>query len=374
MDVVGFSKAVQALKREAFDSLSEADFRHMRKMERIGRLFTIVGYATAWIIPNPISAFCISMGIFTRWMLMHHIGHGGYDRVPGVPEHYTSKGFAKGWRRYTQWFDWIIPEGWNYEHNVLHHYHTGEGKDPDLVERHVQFLRNARVPRIAKYVFVFIAGMTWKFTYYAPNTVSVLDPKTRERLKPDDISFITILNVLDLRNPTVRRLWISCYLPYGLWNFVVVPAMFWPLFGTTGALFVLANRVLAEAMTNFHAFLVVGPNHSGDDLFRYAFHFRNKEQFYVTQVLGSVNYHTGTDLVDYAQIWLNYQIEHHLFPDLPMTKYQELQPKVKALCEEHGIPYVQESVFKRFWKMVQICVGTGTMQQADDYQALLAKA
>ena len=27
-------------------------------------------------------------------------------------------------------------------------------------------------------------------------------------------------------------------------------------------------------------------------------------------------------------IWLNYQIEHHLFPDLPMRQYGLIQPRV----------------------------------------------
>jgi hypothetical protein len=38
-------------------------------------------------------------------------------------------------KRATQWFDWMLPEAWNIEHNNLHHYRLGEKYDPDLVER-----------------------------------------------------------------------------------------------------------------------------------------------------------------------------------------------------------------------------------------------
>ena len=33
--------------------------------------------------------------------------HRGYDRVPGAPEERTSRGFAKGKRRFVDWLDWI---------------------------------------------------------------------------------------------------------------------------------------------------------------------------------------------------------------------------------------------------------------------------
>ncbi len=33
-----------------------------------------------------------------------------------------SQRFAQGKRRFIDWFDWILPEAWNYEHNILHHY------------------------------------------------------------------------------------------------------------------------------------------------------------------------------------------------------------------------------------------------------------
>jgi hypothetical protein len=41
------------------------------------------------------------LGRSTRWLLMHHVGHRGYDKVPGVPAKYTSKVFARGWRAWS---------------------------------------------------------------------------------------------------------------------------------------------------------------------------------------------------------------------------------------------------------------------------------
>ena len=34
---------------------------------------------------------------------------------------------------------------------------------------------------------------------------------------------------------------------------------------------------------------------------------------------------------------LSYQIEHHLFPDLPSNRYQEIAPKVQEVFERYGL-------------------------------------
>jgi hypothetical protein len=106
---------IAAISEQAkMDANPEEDLRHLKKMELWGRICTLLGYATAWIIPNPISAFLISQGIFTRWALITHpISHGGYDKIPDVPVRYTSKRYASGWRRFLDWCDWIHPDAWH---------------------------------------------------------------------------------------------------------------------------------------------------------------------------------------------------------------------------------------------------------------------
>lgn len=36
---------------------------------------------------------------------------------------------------------------------------------------------------------------------------------------------------------------------------------------------------------------------------------------------------------------LNYQIEHHLFPYLPHTRYEQISPIIKEHCQRHSVPY-----------------------------------
>ncbi|MFL5865674.1 MAG: fatty acid desaturase family protein, partial [Thermoleophilaceae bacterium] len=49
---------------------------------------------------------------------------------------------------------------------------------------------------------------------------------------------------------------------------------------------------------------------------------------------------------------LGYQVEHHLFPDMPSTRYAEIAPRVKAICQEYGLPYNGGRLGKQ-WGMVQ---------------------
>jgi fatty acid desaturase len=360
MNLHGFYVDMEELRKEVYQTISEEDFRHLKRVEWYGRIASIFGYLTAWIIVNPISAFGMSLGQFTRWLIAHHVTHRGYDKVLNIPDRYTSKNFARGWRRFIDWFDWIHPSAWDYEHNILHHYNTGEDKDPDVAERHTEYLRQLPLPKFIKYCILFLVATSWKITYYAPNTMSVLEPQNGKRIRSENIVFLTFKNIFDFSSAQVMRLWMVCYLPYGLFHFLIVPLLFLPL-GEEAVMTVFFNKILAEIFTNLHSFIVIGPNHTADDLYRFDYHYDDRAEFYVNQVLGSANYTCGTEVVDYLSIWLNYQIEHHLFPDLPMLKYREIQPRVKELCKRHNIPYRQENIFKRLKRMADVCVGKTSM-------------
>jgi NADPH-dependent stearoyl-CoA 9-desaturase len=60
--------------------------------------------------------------------------------------------------------------------------------------------------------------------------------------------------------------------------------------------------------------------------------------WYVRQLTGAANIE-GSPLFHVASGNLGYQVEHHLFPDLPSTRYAEIAPQVKQVCERYGLPY-----------------------------------
>merc|ERR1711871_151028 len=45
--------------------------------------------------------------------------------------------------------------------------------------------------------------------------------------------------------------------------------------------------------------------------------------------------------VNWWMSFLNYQIEHHLFPSMPQFNHPKISPRVKALFEKHGVEYIE---------------------------------
>jgi fatty acid desaturase len=82
------------------------------------------------------------------------------------------------------------------------------------------------------------------------------------------------------------------------------------------------------------------PNHKGMPTLTQA----DQLDFVRRQVLTSRNV-TGSRTVDFLLGGLNYQIEHHLFPNMARPNLRHAQPLVRAFCAHHGLPYVEASLF-----------------------------
>ena len=304
-------------------------------------------------------------------------GHGGYDKCHPNKNRWTRFKFAIGsfWRRACDWFDWMMPEAWNVEHNNRHHYNLSEIHDPDLVEANLSFLRGLQVPVAVKYVIVFFFMMTWKWFYYAPNTYKELKlAKLRREGKPlpkgvspeDQVTFDSVIMGTNPFYSATEFLSIVVG-PYFLIHFFITPLPLLALehyLGMQGLYKnALINLALADILTNIHGFIAVVTNHAGDDMYRFRDGCRPfSGSFYLRQVLASVDFSMGTDLVDFSHGFLNYQIEHHLWPSLSMLSYQKSAPLVREICEKHGVPYIKENVFIRLKKTIDIMVGNTSMK------------
>ena len=362
---------LNALRDELRAGASEADARHLKKVARVGRGASLLGWATSWIFPNPISMFLMSAGIVGRWtMIAHHVTHRGYDKIPGVPANMRSKTFAATpWRRLLDWPDVIEPTAWKHEHNTLHHYKLNEiPDDPDQPEHNLGWLRDSKLPMWAKHIVVFFAMITWRWVYYPPNTMRELyEAEMRRAGTPITMSHNDHRTLVPWARPG-RDTWFKCFLPYLLLHFVLAPLPFL-LIGPWAWGFALINRLGAELMSNLHTFLIIVPSHAGEDLWIFDEPIKGRGDFYFRQIAGSANYRTGGFVNDYMHGWLNYQIEHHVFPDMSMVQYTKAQPRIEAIAAKHGIPYVQESVWTRLRKLVRVMVGKDTMPHWEEVDA-----
>jgi len=54
------AKDISDIQQQALANMGAEDFKHLKRMERWGKICSLVGYGSAWIFPNPISALLIS--------------------------------------------------------------------------------------------------------------------------------------------------------------------------------------------------------------------------------------------------------------------------------------------------------------------------
>jgi fatty acid desaturase len=61
----------------------------------------------------------------------------------------------------------------------------------------------------------------------------------------------------------------------------------------------------------------------------------------------------GSRLVDFLLGGLNYQIEHHLFPNMPRPNLRRAQPLIRAFCTRHNIPYTEATMFGSYAEAIR---------------------
>jgi fatty acid desaturase len=363
-----FARDLNDLQFRLRRSVSYEDVKYIRNAEIVGRLCTIVGFASAWIIFNPISVTLIAIGQLARWGIAHHILHRAFDSIPGCPKRFSASHFGRGWRRLVDWNEWMLPAAFQHEHNV-HHVYTGAHEDPDVVEANVDFIRRSPRPRWVKYLMTLVIALTWRLTYYAPGTFIQLR-RRQKGLRPTRYEFDSMLIFAHIFNPFScegLRFWSLCILPTGISRFVIIPACFLPL-GLYAALTVFATVVAAELLCNLYTFILIASSHTGDDVYRFDVATTGRPDFYRHQLLGTVNYQRGPLMRDFLQMWINYQIEHHLFPNLPPSKYAKCADEVEAICHKHNVPYRHEHLHRRMWRMLDVVVGKTTMPHVTAYE------
>jgi fatty acid desaturase len=89
--------------------------------------------------------------------------------------------------------------------------------------------------------------------------------------------------------------------------------------------------------------LVFAPNHKGMPLLEEV----AGETFLVQQVVTTRNVRDFF-LANWLVGGLHYQIEHHLFTNLPRNRLRETRLLVKPFCEERGISYVETGLFESY--------------------------
>ncbi len=106
-----------------------------------------------------------------------------------------------------------------------------------------------------------------------------------------------------------------------------------------GVFFIL----LHQAVFGTYLGSVFAPNHKGMLMLD-----KNSNLDFLEQQILTARNVKGHPLTDFLYGGLNYQIEHHLFPNMPRNKLREAQKIVRAFCKEYSISYYETSPLQSY--------------------------
>ena len=115
---------------------------------------------------------------------------------------------------------------------------------------------------------------------------------------------------------------------------------------------------VAAGFRNGWAYIVIVCGHFVDGAEKFtpaAIENETKPEWYLRQMLGTANFNAGP-VLRLMSGNLCYQIEHHLFPDLPSNRHPEISARVQAILAEYDLPYTTGPLIRQFWDTVRtIC-------------------
>jgi len=261
--------------------------------------------------------------------LGHNISHGQWDWM-NDPEIHSST-----W----EWDMAGLMSQWRYSHNYRHHVFANVvGVDDDLgfgvmrVTRDQKWRPSALVQplRAVLLAFAFEWGVALHGLY------SVHDRETTDAGKSAH------------RTALIRKMARQASKDY-----VLFPAMSRRRWRRT-----LAANVVANGLRNVWACVVIVCGHFTDGAEKFTpsvLEGETKPEWYLRQMLGTANFRAGTVLA-FMSGNLCYQIEHHLYPDLPSNRYPEIAERVRALCVTYDLPYTTGPLLRQYLLTVRtIC-------------------
>ena len=112
----------------------------------------------------------------------------------------------------------------------------------------------------------------------------------------------------------------------------------------------LVANATANLLRNLWAYMVIFCGHFPDGAEKFTADVLDHEtraEWYLRQMLGAANFKAGP-LLAFSSGNLCYQIEHHLFPDLPSNRYAQIAVRVRALCDKYDLPYTSGSLVHQY--------------------------
>ena len=311
-----FGNEMDAIRQRVLGQLGEEDATYIRNVVKRQRQFEVAGRALMYLPPAwPLAVAALSVSkILDNMEIGHNVMHGQYDWMgdPGLSS------------RMYEWDNVCPSDQWKYSHNYIHHTYTNIlGKDRDIgygilrmdedQKWHPYYLGNPL------YAFLLMVFFEWGVAMHDLEVENIVNG-TR-KLEENKALHAGLMR-------KIKR--------QALKDYVLFPALTGPLFPLT-----LAGNATANLVRNVWAFNIIFCGHFPAGVATFSeeeCEGESRGHWYYRQLLGSANI-TGGKLFHLMTGNLSFQVEHHLFPDIPARRYPEISVEVQEICQRYGIPY-----------------------------------
>jgi NADPH-dependent stearoyl-CoA 9-desaturase len=350
------AREFDAIRDRVRAELGDRDRRYIESMIEMQRRLAVIGrvlllasrYRPAWIAGTA----TLSMAkILENMEIGHNVLHGQWD---WMNDPYIN---SSTW----DWDTASTAEAWKHSHNYVHHTFTNiRGKDKDLgyeimrIDPHQKWnpvylfqpLYNLLLAAffewgVALHDLDFEAIRTGKKSKaQVKRELAGIRQKAKSQVVKDYVAWPLISGLamaaldaaIEARRPAGRRRRRG-----GL-----AGVLRGALRGGGGTFRSTASaNATANVVRNVWSYAIIFCGHFPDQTYTFSPGEVENESpggWYVRQLTGAANIE-GSPLFHVASGNLGYQVEHHLFPDLPSSRYAEIAPQVKEICARYGLPY-----------------------------------
>ncbi len=325
-DIEALGRELDAIRANIEDSLGAKDAAYIRRTITFQRTLDlaarlVIGCSRtrkSWLLGTISLAAAKSI---ENMEIGHNVGHGQWDWM-NDPEIHSST------------WEWDMPgvsSQWRYSHNYIHHMYTNViGMDDDLgfgimrITRDVAWRPRHLVQPVRN--FLLAAVFEWGIAFHGLHSA-------HDRAADDAQKSLESRAMAAKMARQVTK------------DYVLFPAL-------SGRRFrrVLAANASANLLRNLWAYVVIFCGHFPDGAEKFdstVVKSETKPEWYLRQMLGTANFDAGRVLA-FLSGNLCYQIEHHLFPDLPSNRLSQIARDVRALCDKYDLPYTTGSLPRQY--------------------------
>jgi fatty acid desaturase len=320
-----------AIHDEVYADLGERDARYIRATIRLHRHLVLAAramligarYRPLWLAGT---ASLSLAKILENMEIGHNVMHGQWDWMndPDIN--------SQSW----DWDTASPADAWRHSHNYEHHTFTNiRGKDRDLgyeimrIDPHQPWYPIYLLQPL--YNLLLMGFFEWGVALHDLNGEAI-----RKGEKPKE----QVVGELRAIGAKARAQIVKDYIAFPLLSALLAGrgsrAASTRAFKST-----LAADFTANIVRNVWAYSIIFCGHFPDQTYTFSeaeVADETRGGFYVRQLLGAANIDGGPFFHLLAGN-LSFQVEHHLYPDMPSSRYAEIAPRVRDICRRYGLPY-----------------------------------